>query len=237
MARARPNRGHRAVRVLEEAGVVLGTITQNVDGLHQAAGSRAVIDLHGRLDRVVCLGCGARTRREELRRRLDGANPAWSSEVQTRNPDGDVAVDDDDARRFVVVDCTACGGALKPDVVFFGENVPVERVHLCNDLVDRASALLVLGSSLHVFSGRRFVARASRQGVPVVVVNRGPTRCDHLAELKVDAPLGATLARLVHESSLRVRAGAVLRPDPEVSQPSPRPRPADGPGALPLAPR
>jgi len=203
MSRAEPNEGHRAVRSLEELGVVVGTITQNVDGLHQAAGSREVVDLHGRLDRVVCLECGTRTAREDLRNRLDSANPGWVSGAQAVNPDGDFEVDDHAAQQFVVVACEQCGGELKPDVVFFGDGVPHERVQESYRMLADASALLVLGSSLHVFSGRRFAMRAAQDGIPVVIVNRGPTRGDGLAQLKIDAPLGSTLRGLVSQLPLR----------------------------------
>ena len=206
MSRAEPNEGHRAVRSLEELGVVVGTITQNVDGLHQAAGSRAVVDLHGRLDRVVCLECGARTSRADLRHRLDAANPGWGSGTQVAQPDGDVEVDDRAVQQFVVVGCQDCGGALKPDVVFFGEGVPHDRVAASYRMLEAASVLLVLGSSLQVFSGRRFVLRASQKGIPVAIVNQGPTRCDDLAQLRIDAPLGATLTGLVTAGRLP-RAG------------------------------
>jgi len=199
MSQAEPNDGHHAVRSLEDRGVVVGTITQNVDGLHQAAGSHTVIDLHGRLDRVVCLRCGARTSREVVRHRLEAANPGWVSSAQAVNPDGDVEVDDHAVQEFVVVACQECEGELKPDVVFFGEGVPHERVQDSYRMLAEASTLLVLGSSLQVFSGRRFVMRASQDGIPVAIVNQGPTRGDDLAQLKIDAPLGVTLARLVNE--------------------------------------
>ena len=197
MSRAEPNAGHRAVATLERRGVVVGTITQNVDGLHQAAGSRDVIDLHGRLDRVVCLGCGATSSRVALRERLDAANREWRATVTAVNPDGDVDLPDQQLDGFVVVDCLGCGGLLKPDVVYFGENVPAARVATAYDLVDRAALLLVLGSSLTVFSGRRFVHRAASAGIPVAIVNDGPTRGDDVAALKLAAPLGEALTTLV----------------------------------------
>ncbi len=197
IAHAVPNAGHRAVADLEAAGTVVGTITQNVDGLHTAAGSRDVVDLHGRLDRVRCLSCEARSSRTELVERLTAANHAWHATVGAVNPDGDVDVEDGQLDAFVVVDCRRCGGVLKPDVVYFGENVPAERVEIAYGLVADASLLLVLGSSLTVFSGRRFVGKAVANGTPVAIVNEGPTRSDAQATLKLDAPLGATLSGVV----------------------------------------
>jgi NAD-dependent SIR2 family protein deacetylase len=197
MTRAQPNDGHRAVAELERRGLVVGTITQNVDGLHQAAGSRRVIDLHGRLDRVVCLGCGDATTRADLDARLAEANAQWRATITAVNPDGDVDLPDEQLDGFTVVGCARCGGVLKPDVVYFGENVPAQRVEDAYAWTTSASSLLVLGSSLTVFSGRRFVARAARDGVPVAIVNDGPTRGDEHAALKIAAPLGPTLAALV----------------------------------------
>lgn len=197
IARAVPNAGHRAVAALEHAGLLAGTITQNVDGLHTAAGSRSVVELHGNLDLVLCLSCGARSSREELDGRLRAANRAWTAQVLAVNPDGDVALPDADLARFRTVDCRACGGVLKPDVVFFGETVPPDRVAACFAQVDRAGALLVLGSSLTVMSGYRFVLHAAKLGVPVAILNQGATRGDPKASLLVDAPLGQALPQLV----------------------------------------
>ncbi|MFN8168204.1 MAG: NAD-dependent protein deacetylase [Candidatus Nanopelagicales bacterium] len=197
MRTARPNDGHRAVAELEQRGLVLGTITQNVDGLHQAAGAQHVIDLHGRLDHVVCLGCGASETRAHLRERLDAANESWRATITAVNPDGDVDLPDEQLDGFTVVDCERCGGVLKPDVVYFGENVPAARVQAAYELVDRARSLLVLGSSLTVFSGRRFVLRASRAGTPVAIVNEGPTRGDEHAALKLETPIGPTMSSLL----------------------------------------
>jgi len=195
-AGAQPNDGHRVVAYLERAGLITGTITQNVDGLHQAAGSQRVIDLHGRLDRVVCLSCGQTSPRAALNSQLAAANASWQSSVTRLNPDGDADLADEDLDGFAMLDCDACGGVLKPDVVYFGENVPVDRVAAAIALVEGASALLVLGSSLFVFSGRRFVVRAARNGTPIAIVNDGPTRCDDLAALRVNDRLGPTLSRL-----------------------------------------
>ena len=203
IARAAPNAGHRAVAELEQRGLVDGIITQNVDGLHQAAGARQVMELHGSLGRVICLGCGLCTPRQELDERLRAANPGWEAEVAAINPDGDAVLADAATERFRVVDCRSCGGVLKPDVVFFGENVPRTRVDDCYALVERAEALAVLGSSLTVMSGYRFVRQAAKLSIPVVIVNQGQTRGDAHAVATVDAPLGPTLTALVQ------RIGAV----------------------------
>jgi NAD-dependent SIR2 family protein deacetylase len=203
IAGAAANPGHRAVALLERAGLVRGIITQNVDGLHQAAGASSVTELHGSLHRVVCLSCWERSPREELDERLRAANPGWaggSSALAAEpavNPDGDVALED--TAGFVVVDCTGCGGVLKPDVVFFGENVPRPRVSSCFELVSSSSALVVLGSSLTVLSGLRYVRHAASLGIPVVIVNQGATRGDSLATVRVDAALGATLTAVARE--------------------------------------
>ncbi|WP_018680368.1 NAD-dependent protein deacetylase [Actinokineospora enzanensis] len=198
IARARPNAGHRAVTALHEAGLLAGVITQNVDGLHTTAGTPAVVELHGSLDRVICLGCRTTSAREELDRRLRAANPDFGAVTGRINPDGDVDLPEDAVGSFHLVDCAACpAGTLKPDVVFFGENVPRDRVDHCNDLVDAAAALLVLGSSLTVMSGLRFVRRAAAAGIPVHIINRGRTRGDEHAAVRVDLPLGRALAELV----------------------------------------
>ncbi|MEV0005212.1 NAD-dependent protein deacetylase [Micromonospora sp. NPDC050980] len=194
IARAVPNDGHRAVARLQRAGLLAGIITQNVDGLHTAAGATGVIELHGRLDEVTCLDCGNGTGREELHRRLSEANPGFDAVAAHVNPDGDVDLPDEAVTGFRTVDCAVCGtGMLKPDVVFFGETVPAARVADCFALVERARALLVLGSSLTVMSGRRFVLRAAKRGIAVGIVNQGATRGDGYATLRLDAPLGATL--------------------------------------------
>jgi NAD-dependent SIR2 family protein deacetylase len=194
---ARPNAGHRAVAALERAGLVTATITQNVDGLHQAAGARAVIELHGGLDRVVCRGCEAAERRADLDRRLRAANTGFTPPDLAANPDGDVDLPDEHLDRFTMVPCLACGdGPIKPDVVFFGETVPRDRVDHCFALVDGAAALLVLGSSLTVMSGYRFVLRAVQRGIPVAIVNQGATRGDKHATLRLDAPLSDVLPSL-----------------------------------------
>jgi NAD-dependent SIR2 family protein deacetylase len=199
---ATPNAGHQAVATLERHGLVRGIITQNVDGLHQAAGAAAVTELHGSLHRVVCLSCWRRTSRLALDDRLRAANPSWSDVKPDAavNPDGDVALDETGG--FAIVDCLECGGVLKPDVVFFGENVPKPRVAACYDLVAGASALVVLGSSLTVMSGFRYVRHAASLGIPVVIVNQGETRGDALAAATIDAALGTTLTAAVRDLGL-----------------------------------
>ena len=197
MARARPNAGHRAVADLADRGLLRGIVTQNVDGLHQAGGARSVVELHGSLDRVVCLDCRTLSPRDELDRRLREANPDWDARAGAVHPDGDVDLPEAAADGFRTVPCTVCGGVLKPDVVFFGETVPAERVAHCFALVEGAGTLLVLGSSLTVASGYRFVVRASKLGVPVAIVNTGATRGDASALVTLDAPLGQVLPALV----------------------------------------
>ena len=179
-------------------------------GGDQAGGSRAVIDLHGRLDRVVCLGCAAVTDRRRLDDRLHAANLEWQGQVLATNPDGDVEMADADLDAFTPVDCEACGGVLKPDVVYFGESVPRPRVEQSYSWVEAASALLVLGTSLHVFSGRRFVLRAAAAGIPVVIVNQGPTRGDDLADVRIQAPLGVTLEAIARRAVGRPRTASVV---------------------------
>ncbi|MER5872899.1 NAD-dependent protein deacetylase [Streptomyces sp. NPDC002044] len=193
---ARPNAGHRAVAAFGRHGLLAGVITQNVDGLHQAAGSEGVVELHGSLDRVVCLSCGAFSARGELALRLEEANAGFAPVAAGLNPDGDADLTDEQVGDFSVVSCSRCGGILKPDVVFFGETVPPERVEHCRELVGAATSLLVLGSSLTVMSGLRFVRQAARAGKPVLIVNRDPTRGDRHAVTRVALPLGTTLTAL-----------------------------------------
>ncbi|MES0834311.1 NAD-dependent protein deacetylase [Nocardiopsis tropica] len=194
--RTRPNDGHRALADLEAAGAVSAVITQNVDTLHEAAGSRRVVDLHGRYDRVVCLGCSEVVSRASLAERLSALNPGFADGVADVEvaPDADAVLASTEG--FRVADCGACGGMLKPDIVYFGENVPKPRVMEGYRLVDDASALLVAGSSLTVFSGRRYVKRAVEQGKPVVILNRGETRADGVAALTVDAGCSQVLRSL-----------------------------------------
>lgn len=198
IADARPNDGHRAVVGLQDLGALGGIVTQNVDGLQQAAGARDVVELHGGLDRTVCLTCGDRVARAEIDRRLREANPTFDAHVSAVNPDGDVDLPDDHLGGFVMITCGVCGiGPLKPDVVFFGESVPKDRVAHCFELVESARSLLVLGSSLTVMSGYRFVLRAARLGRPVAIVNQGETRGDAQATVRVGRPLGEVLPLLL----------------------------------------
>ncbi|MCD9154486.1 Sir2 family NAD-dependent protein deacetylase [Aeromicrobium duanguangcaii] len=196
MGGAEPNFIHHFLAQHQDR--LVGLITQNVDGLHEKAGSREVVDLHGRLDRVACLDCGDVTARDELQARLDALNPGWADQEVRIAPDGDV--DLEDTSEFVVAECTQCGGRLKPDVVFFGESVPKRKVAHCFDLVERAgregAALVVMGSSLQVMSGLRFVRRAAKDGTEVVIINRGPTRGDALADVRIDDGVAETLRRL-----------------------------------------
>ncbi|WP_098957056.1 NAD-dependent protein deacetylase [Pseudonocardia sp. N23] len=200
MRRAEPNPGHHALAALERAGVLRSVITQNVDGLHGAAGSRDVVDLHGRIDEVVCLDCADVTPRDVLQARLAVLNPGFAEAAAAAEtaPDGDAVLDDTDG--FVVAACRGCGGVLKPHVVFFGENVPRHRVDrsyaLVEGLATDAGGLLVAGSSLTVMSGLRFVKRAHALGVVVVILNRGATRGDPFATLCVDAGCSETLTAL-----------------------------------------
>ncbi|WP_217241230.1 NAD-dependent protein deacetylase [Streptomyces sp. AC555_RSS877] len=191
--RARPNAGHRAVAAFAQHGLLSGVITQNVDGLHQAAGTESVVELHGNLAQVVCLSCGAFSPRRELARRLEEANAGFEPVATGINPDGDADLTDEQVGDFRVLPCTVCGGILKPDVVFFGETVPPTRVEHCRKLVDEATSLLVLGSSLTVMSGLRFVRQAAQAGKPVLIINRDPTRGDRHAVTRVKLPLGTAL--------------------------------------------
>lgn len=193
---ARPNQSHVALSVLEQAGVITGVLTQNVDGLHQQAGSKDVLELHGRLRTVICLDCGQTEKRERLQRRMLFSNPDFEQYQVELAPDGDADLPASLIESFTIPVCLCCNGTLKPDVVFFGENVPGIRVDKAWDMLDEASALLVVGSSLTVFSGYRFVARAAKDGKPVAIINRGPTRGDADATLKLDAPLGDVLPEL-----------------------------------------
>ncbi|WP_411104811.1 NAD-dependent protein deacetylase [Streptomyces sp. cmx-4-9] len=202
--RARPNAGHRAVAAFGRRGLLSGVITQNVDGLHQAAGSEGVVELHGSLDRVVCLSCRAVSARRDLARRLEEANAGFAPVASALNPDGDADLTDEQVGDFRVVPCAECGGILKPDVVFFGESVPPRRVEHCRELVGAAASLLVLGSSLTVMSGLRFVRQAAAAGKPVVIVNRDATRGDRYAVTRVALPLGAALTTLADELDLPV---------------------------------
>lgn len=195
-SRAHPNDAHVALARLEAAGAVEVLLTQNVDGLHQAAGSRHVIDLHGRLDRVRCMANGHLVPRVEFQVALETRNPAWAALDAGDAPDGDADLEGHDFSGFQVPDCPVCGGLLKPDVVFFGEGVPRERVQAAMEGLEAADAVLVAGSSLMVFSGFRFVNAAAKAGKPIAAVNMGRTRADALFSLKIERPVGATLVSL-----------------------------------------
>jgi NAD-dependent SIR2 family protein deacetylase len=197
LATVGPNAGHHAIARLQGVGALGALITQNVDGLHQAAGSRDVVELHGALAVVVCLACGARSRRAALDERIRVLNPSFDPEGREIRPDGDVDLAEADIAGFVVPRCLHCDAdLLKPDVVFFGESVPKPRVTRCFALTDAADALLVLGSSLQVYSGYRFVRRAADRGIPVAIVTRGPSRGDSEASVRLDASLGDVLPAL-----------------------------------------
>lgn len=202
MAATLPNAGHRALARLERLGVVTGLITQNVDLLHTKAGSRNVIDLHGTYARVICLDCGHTMSRAALADLLEAANPGFLERAEAVGgiavaPDADAVIGD--TASFRIVDCPVCGGMLKPDIVYFGESVPKERVERAFALVDDADVLLVAGSSLTVFSGYRFVRHAAARGMPVAIVNRGRTRGDDLATVKLDNGCSPILALLADE--------------------------------------
>ena len=197
-----PNAGHRAADALERDGVLNGVITQNVDLLHTKAGSRNVINLHGTYAQVVCLSCGQSISRATLAEELDALNPGFTERVEAVGglavaPDADAVVADTASFRYL--DCASCGGMLKPDIVYFGENVPKDVVRQAFSLVEDAEALLVAGSSLTVFSGYRFVRHASALGIPVAIINRGPTRGDDLAAVKVEAGCSELLTLLAEE--------------------------------------
>ena len=196
---AKPNAAHHAMAAWEAAGTLFHLVTQNVDGLHQRAGSRAVTDLHGRLDTVVCLGCGNRTSREDLQDSIAEANRDWQADAAIA-PDGDADVEASVIASFEPPRCHLCGGQLKPDVVFFGENVPPDRYARAREALAASDALLVAGSSLMVYSGFRFVRAAHDAGLPIAILNRGRTRGDDLAELKVEADVSTALRKALATS-------------------------------------
>ncbi|HKI56381.1 MAG TPA: NAD-dependent protein deacetylase [Trueperaceae bacterium] len=196
MRAKRPNDGHRAIARLEHAGVVCGVLTQNVDGLHHAAGSRRVLELHGTLASVRCLRCDRLEPRDAVQHRLAAANPDFAGHEATMAPDGDAELAPDLEAGFEPVRCRGCGGVLKPDVVFFGENVPRPRLERSWAMLADAGVLLVLGSSLTVRSGYRYVVRAAAEGLPVAIVNDGPTRGDGDASVRLGGRLGRVLPAL-----------------------------------------
>jgi len=193
MRHARPNDAHHSLAALERRGRVVQLVTQNVDGLHQAAGSQNVIDLHGRIDTVRCLSCDRRSSREQLQLALESRNPDFASLDAVEAPDGDADLDDVAFESFEVPACAACGGLLKPDVVFFGEGVPGERVRRAMAAIGSADAMLVVGSSLMVYSGYRFATAAADAGKPIAAINLGRTRADEILTLKVSARCANTL--------------------------------------------
>ncbi|RZL03907.1 MAG: NAD-dependent protein deacetylase [Rubrivivax sp.] len=200
MARARPNAGHQALAQLETMGLVSTVITQNVDSLHHHAGSRSVIELHGSIARVRCLSCQQHYPRAQVQALLEAGNPEFSPGPPTAfktAPDGDAHLEDLHDTAFQVPACPACQGVLKPDVVFFGDNVPRERVAAASQAVEGASALLVVGSSLSVYSGFRFAEQAHRLGKPVLAINQGATRADALLAAKLDHDCGEALTQLL----------------------------------------
>ena len=192
---ARPNAAHHLLATLQQRGRVQALVTQNVDGLHQAAGSTGVIDLHGRLDAIVCLGCGTRSARTDFQQALVAANPSWVDRPAGLAPDGDADLDEVDFSSFHVPACVRCGGLLKPDVVFFGESVPRQRVAAVQAHLDASDAVLVVGSSLMVWSGFRFLKAAAAAQRPIAILNRGVTRADDLAQLKCEDDIATALAR------------------------------------------
>lgn len=195
--RAQPNDAHRALARLEAQGRCELLLTQNVDRLHQAAGSRQVIDLHGRLDLVRCMGCGAKIPRQEFQQEIERLNADWLALDAADAPDGDADLEAEDFSSFNVPSCSACGGILKPDVVFFGENVPRDVVVAAHDRLEQSDAMLIVGSSLMVYSGFRFVRTAAQRGIPIAAINLGRTRADDLLTLKVEDRCEAALAFLL----------------------------------------
>jgi NAD-dependent SIR2 family protein deacetylase len=192
-----PNAAHHAIAELERCAYVSCVITQNVDNLHQAAGSQNVIDLHGVLQHIRCLECGAKSSRDDYQSRLQDCNPDWSASMTAIAPDGDARISVEDMHSFVIPGCLKCGGIVKPDVVFFGEPVPESRLRKAKRFLRQSRALLVIGSSLMVFSGYRFARFASAAGQPIAIVNRGTTRADELATHKLTANCAELLSQAV----------------------------------------
>jgi NAD-dependent deacetylase sirtuin 4 len=201
MRLAEPNRGHRALASLEQDGVLTRVVTQNVDRLHRKAGSRQVTELHGALAEVGCLACGAVEDRDAFQVRLLAANPGWSTQAIPVAPDGDADLSPERTRTFEVPTCARCEGVMKPRVVFFGDNVPRATVDEAYAAVDAAGLLLVVGTSLHVFSGYRFLRYAAAREIPIAIVNRGPVRGEEHAALKIDGSTGAVLEALAGRAS------------------------------------
>lgn len=211
---AQPNAAHHALAQLEAHGHIELLITQNVDRLHQRSGSSNVVDLHGRVDRVRCLSCATLHGRDSIQELLGGANQ-WSQALHhSPRPDGDMEVPEEHLHRLVLPRCPRCSGDLMPDVVFFGGSVPPERVQTCLDALDRADAILAIGSSLMVFSGYRFCRRASQLGKPIAIINPGVTRADDLAQLKLHTPAGPLLAQAVADLGLAISPAPYARDNP-----------------------
>jgi NAD-dependent SIR2 family protein deacetylase len=204
-AAAAPNGAHHSLAALGATGRITALVTQNVDRLHQRAGSTAVIDLHGRLDLVQCLDCGTRLDRAAVQAELEALNPAWPAATPIPGPDGDADLGETDYSSFQVPDCRRCGGLLKPAVVFFGESIPAATTAAAVDAFTRADAVLVIGSSLMVYSGFRLVRDAAARGIPVASITRGRTRADDLMGLRIDADCSGALARLVNRPELAAR--------------------------------
>ncbi|WP_370280561.1 NAD-dependent protein deacetylase [Pontibacterium sp.] len=196
---AQPGSAHHALVQLEQRGNIHQLVTQNVDRLHQSAGSQQVIDLHGRSDQVRCMGCGQLSPRDEIHQRSALANPYFTNLTATAAPDGDADLENVDFSQFHVPDCQSCGGILKPDVVFFGDNVPKERVLSALDKLQQSDGLLVIGSSLMVYSGFRFCRRAHEWDIPICALNQGKTRADDLLSLKLDDAIAPTLASTLNQ--------------------------------------
>jgi NAD+-dependent protein deacetylase sirtuin 4 len=198
----RPNEGHLAIARLQHAGLVQGIITQNVDRLHHKAGSTGVLELHGALAEAVCLDCGQLENRDALQERMLQDNPDWLAQAADYAPDGDAELPAAATARFVAPRCVHCRGELKPNVVLFGESVPKPVVATAWDMLAESEALLVTGSSLMVYSGRRFVDGAAKQGKPVIILNKGATRSDHVATMRIDGALGELLPALARAAGL-----------------------------------
>jgi NAD-dependent SIR2 family protein deacetylase len=221
--RAAPNDAHRALAQLESSGHIGLLVTQNVDRLHQAAGSANVLDLHGRVDVVRCMACENRKPREQVQEELLALNPDWADLDARTAPDGDADLENVDFAKFSVPDCHRCGGTLKPDVVFFGESVPTERVESAMQALEESAAMLVVGSSLMVYSGYRFAQAASAWAKPIAAINLGRTRADDLLTLKVAAPCATTLRGLSAEAHLERMRPFAENDEPEsVVEPSGR---------------
>ena len=208
--RARPNRAHQALARLEQLHRLTRTVTQNVDGLHQRAGSRQVTELHGSLATVVCLACGDVIERLSMQKQLLERNPSLADLAAQIAPDGDARLNAFDASEVDLPVCTSCGGILKPQVVFFGESVPVARVESCFDALAGADAMLVVGSSLMVYSGFRFVRAAHRAGIPVAAINRGKTRADEILSFSIKQDCATVLSSVLE--NIDTDAGFTARP-------------------------